>query len=279
MVCTVHDFMNEFYFDHEQLYKKLSLSDKLTCHYFRILSRFAATKSDKILYVTYSIAQEAKRRYHVSPHKQVVAHNAVLPIPSHGRCSYIPASEPHVILYVAAFHSHKGHREALLVFSEMLHLANTRNMKIKLCFRGHIRDKQYHADLLDLIAEKSLAPYVEFIPFEKDHSVETIYSKASATMLLSQYEGFGLPLIESQTAGVPVVCSSIAVFREILGESAVYVNGERPLDAAQKLLGLISDPNLREEFVRRGHLNVERFSWSHTARNTVQAYLGAVADE
>lgn len=61
-----------------------------------------------------------------------------------------------------------------------------------------------------------------------DSELSNLYSRATASLLLSKGEGFGLPLIEAAHFETPVICSDISVFREIGGENASYVSIESP---------------------------------------------------
>jgi mannosyltransferase len=88
---------------------------------------------------------------------------------------------------------------------------------------------------------------------------------AHALVYCSSTEGFGIPLLEAQAQGCPVVCSDIPVFREVAGAGARYV---RDADAAAYAAALedLKQPQLREELTEAGRVNAARFSWQRSMR-------------
>ncbi len=99
-----------------------------------------------------------------------------------------------------------------------------------------------------------------------------LLSGADAFVLPSLYEGFGLPVLEAQQVGVPVVCSTAGSLPEVAGDGAVYFDPCSVADMADKMAQVVRDPALRAELCQKGHTNVQRFSWEQTARETLAVY-------
>jgi glycosyltransferase involved in cell wall biosynthesis len=94
---------------------------------------------------------------------------------------------------------------------------------------------------------------------------------AEVFMFPSLYEGFGLPVIEAQSVGVPVITADISSLPEVAGEGAVLVN---PLDSgeiAAAMKTLVTDPSKRADIIEEATRNVDRFSWAQCAREVAQA--------
>lgn len=89
---------------------------------------------------------------------------------------------------------------------------------------------------------------------------------AEAVVYLSLYEGFGLPVVEAQAAGVPVLTSSTSALPEVGGDGCLYADPENPEEISNKIVALCCDKELRESLVERGLKNIERFSWDKTAQ-------------
>src|SRR6185437_253345 len=89
----------------------------------------------------------------------------------------------------------------------------------------------------------------------------------------SLYEGFGLPVLDAQAAGVPVVCSSFAALPEVAGDGALLFDPLSTESIATALVAPISDPALRRSLIAAGTANVARFSWTRTAGLTLDVYL------
>lgn len=98
------------------------------------------------------------------------------------------------------------------------------------------------------------------------------YRRCDLLLFASVYEGFGLPIIEAQAIGRPVVTSDLLSMPEVAGEGACLVN---PFDVASIRAGVqrvISDPGYREDLISKGFDNVKRFSTSLIAEQYAALY-------
>lgn len=106
---------------------------------------------------------------------------------------------------------------------------------------------------------------VRFTGFVPDEDMPALYSAASLFVFPTLYEGFGIPVLEAQACGVPVVTSNRTSLPEVAGEGAEYVD---PYDVESICAGMrkiLEDPGLAWELVERGYFNVRRFSWEESA--------------
>jgi len=110
-----------------------------------------------------------------------------------------------------------------------------------------------------------------FLGQQPDGVLFYLYRKALALIFPSKYEGFGLPVVEAQICGCPVICSPIASLQEVGGKGALYVDltPEHYLQAMQRVL---TNDSLRSELIAAGRENSSRFSWEKCAAETVAVY-------
>lgn len=101
---------------------------------------------------------------------------------------------------------------------------------------------------------------------------------AEALLFLSFYEGFGLPVLEAQAIGTPVIVSDNSCLSEIAGQGAIFVNPRNSLEIAAAVKRLIDDKVLRDKLIWAGAANVKMFSWEKCARETL-AILLSTGDE
>jgi len=107
---------------------------------------------------------------------------------------------------------------------------------------------------------------------ESDKELAAIYNLASCLLNLSLYEGFGLTILEAQKCGLPVVCSDIAVHREIGGDGIAAAKASYIDQICDNLYNILSNKAARESLVLIGLKNTDRFDWHKTAHNTIDLY-------
>ena len=96
-----------------------------------------------------------------------------------------------------------------------------------------------------------------------DHELAELLRGATALVFPSLYEGFGLPIVEAQALGCPVIASDRASIPEVAGDGALYFDALDPAQAVALVRSL--DAGTREGLVQRGHANVARYTWDATA--------------
>ncbi|MCP2241258.1 glycosyltransferase family 4 protein [Thermoanaerobacterium thermosaccharolyticum] len=98
------------------------------------------------------------------------------------------------------------------------------------------------------------------------------YKIAKALIFPSIYEGFGLPPLEAQACGCPVIVSKIASLPEVYGDSALYCDPYDANDIAEKIENLINNDKLQAELKISGLNNVKRFSWQNSAQKILSLF-------
>lgn len=112
--------------------------------------------------------------------------------------------------------------------------------------------------------------------FVSNEDLVVIYNLAQVLLLISFYEGFGLPILEAQACGTPVITSNISSMPEVAGEGAVFVNPYSVDQIAEAIRSATTNKKLRDKMIRKGFKNVKKFSWEKTAKETVKVYQYAL---
>ena len=113
------------------------------------------------------------------------------------------------------------------------------------------------------------------VPF---HDLSLLYRGASAALYPSRYEGFGLPVLEALTCGVPCVAATGSCLEEAGGRAALYVNPDNPRELAAAVNTLLTDKQLRGNRIQEGLRHAAKFSNADVAANTRDVYVHAIAD-
>jgi glycosyltransferase involved in cell wall biosynthesis len=113
--------------------------------------------------------------------------------------------------------------------------------------------------------------------YVSSEKLSSLYSNALAFVYPSLYEGFGLPVLDAMSRGVPVMTSNVSSLPEITGECALLVNSFQTNEIAEALCTIYSKSDLRKALSAAGLERSKLFSWERCAAETMQAYEKALA--
>ena len=110
-----------------------------------------------------------------------------------------------------------------------------------------------------------LSNRIEFLGFVDDASFGELYRRALAFVFPSLMEGFGLPGLEAQAMGCPVISSNSSCLPEVYGDSVLYFDPRRSSELVTQIVTLQKSSVLRKKLIIKGFHQVDRYSWSKTA--------------
>jgi glycosyltransferase involved in cell wall biosynthesis len=113
-------------------------------------------------------------------------------------------------------------------------------------------------------------PGVTTAGFVSIDRLAALYRGATALVMPSLEEGFGLPVAEAMASGTPVIASDIAALREVSGGAALHTD-----DYADAMRRILSDESLRADLARKGRARARQFTWARCAELTREAYRRA----
>jgi glycosyltransferase involved in cell wall biosynthesis len=132
--------------------------------------------------------------------------------------------------------------------------------------------------MIEQIDALGLGDRMHRLGYVNEGALEPLLAGARFFCYVSLYEGFGLPVLEAQARGVPVMAANNSSLPEVAGDAALLVD---PLDVdaiADAMLRLSSDEDLRQKLIAAGYINVARFSWEKAARETLAVLVEAAAE-
>ena len=138
-------------------------------------------------------------------------------------------------------------------------------MDVKLDIVGKLNDSQLS------VLKKHRVEYIQSSGLSKEALYEK-YRECDLVAFPSTYEGFGLPIIEAQASGRPVLTSNLSPMREVSGAGACLVDPFDRRSIRKGLLTIIEDTKYREKMIETGLENVKRFSLEHVTNQYVELY-------
>jgi len=232
------------------------------------LFRIAAKYSDKIIAVSTQTRDELVRYLKVPEEKIKVINSGIsedIQIKRKGKEDY------YVIGYIGALASRKRIDYAIKAF----YYLKRRHPGIEVKFHVFGKKEKEYSKLVELVKKLDLTGDVEFMGFVPDEKLVEAYNSFDVFVLPSDWEGFGIPILEAQRCGVPVVVRRDA---HIPREVAIYcLKAKSEKDMAGRIYELLTNYNLREDIVNKGLEYSRNFTWEKTVNKTLKVYEEVLA--
>lgn len=235
-----------------------------------VLVRAAARRSHRIITDAGSTARELHEHLGVRQHKidvvplAVAAPDAVAPPVGEIRTRFNLGERP-LVLSVSAKRPHKN--LVRLISALALIPAERRPVLVIPGYpTPHEDELRAHAAQLGLAADVHLLSWITA------EELEGLYAAATCLVCPSLHEGFGLPVLEAMSRGVPVACSDRGALAEVAGDAATFFD---PLDAgsiAAAVDRVLGDEVVAERLSAAGRERARAFSWKRTAALTIESY-------
>ena len=252
VITTIHDMIPE----------KFHVGDKTAIVQLRKKHK-SIQRSNHIITVSKNTKKDLVEILGVDPEKiSVVYHGAK--IDNDIEVIGCPVTEP-FILYIGTRNHYKNFFRFIRSFTRSKYLSN--NLKI-VCFGGGEFTKQENEKLKK---EGMVLRNIKNIQ-GGDQVLVSLYKKAEALIFPSLYEGFGMPLLEAMSLCCPVVCSNTSSIPEIVGNAGLMFDPNSEEEITEAIEKLIGSESKKNELIKCGIKQVEKFSWERCAKETLNVY-------
>ncbi len=163
-------------------------------------------------------------------------------------------------LFIGALHPRKNVEGLLRAFEEFKRMSGGHE---KLLIVGGEMFKT--GPIYDFYREMEFRNEVVFtgrIPVEE---LRKVLGAALALTFVPFFEGFGIPVVEAMSAGVPVICSFTTSLSEVGGDAVLYADPEKPSQIAWAMQKISANEALRKTLIEKGNKQKDKFSWEKTA--------------
>ena len=250
-IVTVHgleyEVLPEAYSAWEKLYMRLSI--KKSCHW-----------AARIIAVSKNTKKDLMRIYSVPSEKITVIHEGVAACHS-SACGNPVATKYNLpdtkyLLFIGRLEERKNIAGIIQAFEI---LKDRYKIPHKLILAG--RFGYGEKIICHRLSAGEYTKDILCLGFVGDAEKWELLKNADIFLFPTFYEGFGLPILEAQHVGVPVVTSDSSSLPEVGGEAAVYCDPTEPVSIAEAVYSIINNPTQKKDLIEKGLENVKRFSW------------------
>ena len=222
--------------------------------------KYTAQKSDYLITVSESSKNDIIETLDFDPNRIIIIPNGVnysefnKPITQNQiELTKIKYKLPHkFILYMGGMRKHKNIDNLIKAYSLL-------EEQIKEGY--HLVITQGTPELYHLVTNLKQEKFIHFTPYVDEEDKIGIYQAASLFTFISSYEGFGIPVIEAQAAGTPVLTSATSSLLEIGYGSTLQVIPSDIDAITDKLKLILTNKTLQEDLIKKGMLNAQKYSW------------------
>jgi glycosyltransferase involved in cell wall biosynthesis len=238
-------------------------------------SWMARRQADRILTVSESAKDDIVRRFGDAARVRVIGEAAGSQFhvsgdrdgPRRVRAAYgLPAEGP-LLLHVGGLSPHKNLSRLLLALETLARPEHPWHLALV----GNDTADGFHSEvdaLRQILQQAPLRGRVTLTGEVPDRDLVLLYNAATALVMPSLAEGFGLPAVEAMACGLPVAASRRGSLPEVLGSAAVYFDPSSATEMTSAVLAVLTDGALRERLRQEGLQRARTFSWRAAARAT-----------
>lgn len=259
-VVTIHDLI---FLRYPEYYPRI---DRF--FYERKIKR-ACTEADAIVAISEQTAEDLVKLLKVNASKIQVIYQDCDPVFKSGLCSGKELSSVTPYIFVAgSFEKRKNHLKILEAFAQLP------EDRPRLLFAG--KKTAYLQEMLHLAKKLGIAKEVDIQGFVAKEDLPALYQNALFTIYLSEFEGFGLPVLESMACGTPVLAANSSSLPEVGGQAALYAQPNDVDGIVMQMRRLLYDDELRETSRLASLAQAQLFSSEKAAQQLHALYASLI---
>ena len=231
---------------------------------------FSLKCSDKIIAISEFVAKDVAGHYKINSDKISVIHNGFDPQ------SVERTTDPHEIenqigmvgpfaLFVGRLEQRKNVVRIIRAFAACVERGDVEGQLVLAGSPG-----EGYSEILEAIKDVQLGDKIILPGYISDDAKALLFQRARMLVYPSLYEGFGLPILEAFSAGIPVITSSTTSCPEIAGDAAIIVNPAVRTEISDAISKLWGDAQLQKDLIGRGRVRCRDFGWNESASHILE---------
>ncbi len=255
-VVTVHDMIHELY---PQFFKAGDVT-MTTAH-----KKLLCEKAAKIIAISENTKNDIVEIFNIDPSKIEVVYHGV---------SFVVSDNFNTLDLPSKYILFTGNRTCYKNFDRFAEAFSKLDKEYHLVCTGSKFSKEENA-LIDKLSIKDRI----HVMYVSDKELVEIYSRAELFVFPSEYEGFGLPILEAFATNCPIALSNASCFPEIAEDAGVYFD---PLDVESifsAMKQVLENDVIKKMLIKNGKKQLAKFSWKRAAEETSAVYKSVIKDK
>lgn len=235
--------------------------------YLKAVTKYSVNNSRSIIAVSENTKKDIIEIYGINPEKITVIWHGIDILSLHEINT--KKSEDPFILFLGTKEKKKNISGLIKAFEI---LKDKYKIREKLVIAGGNPDKRFYKEekIKETLKESKVVEQITELGFVSEEKKWELLSSSTVLVYPSFYEGFGIPVLEAQSAGTAVVTSNVSALPEIAGKGALLVSPGDVDELAKAILKIVKDNDFRKNMISGGLQNLQRFSWKECAKKTLE---------
>jgi glycosyltransferase involved in cell wall biosynthesis len=262
-VPTIHDLgylLTPDQFTKKDFYQLVEWTKHSLLHAKHIIAVSQFTKNDLI------------KTYNIPADKISIAQNGVEP-PSENVYDQNVLTKFGIIkpyfLALGTLKPNKNYPFLISAFSKFLKDQTTDHNKFQLVIAG--KKGWLFDSIFTAVQDLGLEKQVIFTDYISEIEKWTLLKSSISLVIPSIYEGFGIPAIESQSVGTPVISSDIPSLKEVLEDTAIFIDPSNEVQLVNALID-VQKPKIRQTLIEIGSKQSIKYTWENSANSLLKAF-------
>ncbi len=230
--------------------------------YFKNVLPSSIKRADLVVTVSGTVTAQISERFEIPKERLMTVSVGVRSV----RTEPSKFEKPPIILYPASTYPHKNH---LILIEAFIHLSKT-NPDARLVFIG--APGKAESQVKDAIEKSGIKERISLMGRVAYEKKKEIFESAAIVAFPSKYEGFGIPVLEAMSEGIPAVVAEGTPAAELLGGRGMTVNPEDAEGWSIAFSKLLSDTNLRNTLVSEGFKQAEEYTYEKSAQQLLETW-------
>ena len=260
-IINIHDLTYEF---HPEFYQEWEVELQ------RTKVPDAAKNCDEVLTISESTKRDVHTKYGIKESKIRVIYPPFLE--ARGASTGAPGGVHQGKDYFLAIGNVQPRKNFTRIVEALAHLPKS----TKLYIVGKPQDEAELRRIDRLLSKLSLKSRVRITGYVSDEELANLYDGAVALVFTSIYEGFGYPIVEAFSRGVPVITSRGSSMEEVAGPGAIIVDQNSPESIASAMDTLLVSEKKRQELISKGNQRLKQLTKTNFGEEIAKEYRGVL---